>query len=41
VALAGLHGVAQELLTAFGDVSTAHVVTDVEEAKAAIRAGAI
>ncbi len=41
VALAGLHGVAQELLTAFGDVSIAHVVSDVEEAKAAIREGKI
>ena len=41
VALAGLHGVAQELLTAFGDVSAAHLVSDVEEAKAAIRSGTI
>ena len=41
VVFAGLHGLALEAMTAFGDTATLNVVADVDEAKAAIRAGTV
>ena len=41
VVMAGLHGLAQEAMEAFGNTATVQVVADVAEAKDAIRKGKI
>lgn len=41
VALAGLQGPARETMLAFGNVAAGRLVSDVDEAKEAIRTGAI
>ena len=41
VVVVGLRGTAKELMTTFNDVSAVHTVADIDDAKAAIRAGVI
>ena len=41
VVIVGLRGTAKELMTALNDVSAVHAVSEMDDAKAAIRSGAI